>query len=649
LLGQHVRANEVDCGQLVRALLATHNKGQGLAEALLVLDWMDEQCIVPSHQLIAMLLSNTCLDRGDCGNCSSGTGVDVGRRLHARVRGVTNNFLAAALISMYARCGFLEDAVAVFVELITAADGGDYQRQPTSNVTRALVSACRRCGQPGRALLFMRDIDRFGLLRGDEACFQQLAAACGEAGDASGAMILFDYMRQGLLGFTPDTVSCGQLIKACLTGSEPSSSVRPASSQVTNAVRILEWMDRSCVPQTTHHYTMILEACAKNAEIDVGRWLHSRLIRSDSMVPITHDFIGAALISLYAKCGFLEEAVLVYQDFMDRRDREKATGLAPPEDEAPSTRTAMLMALGQHGRGKEALALFNDMTAENPALIDNVLIVAVLNACSHAGLADEALRILQSIEEGHFPRVVISNHHRNCVVDALSRAGRLIEAEHFIHTRIPHPDVITWKTLLGACRNHRNHPDHVTLAERIIHRINKLDPTDVAAGVMLGNIFAGVCRWEDTDKVRQAMHDQDLLKTPGMSWIVNNGQRHVFTVEDNSHPQIKEIHQVLHRLSKLMKDAGFMPNTTVVLRKMPNEEAKIRHLCHHSEKLAIGLGLISTPEGTTLRVYKNLRVCPDCHEATKVISQLTKREIIVRDANRFHHFKEGLCSCNDYW
>lgn len=69
----------------------------------------------------------------------------------------------------------------------------------------------------------------------------------------------------------------------------------------------------------------------------------------------------------------------------------------------------------------------------------------------------------------------------------------------------------------------------------------------------------------------------------------------------------------------------------------------------HSERLAIAFGLLSTPAGSLIRITKNLRVCVDCHNVTKLISKMVRRELIVRDANRFHHFVNGKCSCNDYW
>lgn len=91
-----------------------------------------------------------------------------------------------------------------------------------------------------------------------------------------------------------------------------------------------------------------------------------------------------------------------------------------------------------------------------------------------------------------------------------------------------------------------------------------------------------------------------------------------------------------------------MPDTNSVLHDV-NEEEKKQMVFYHSEKLAIAFGIISVPFGTPIRVIKNLRMCGDCHTATKFISNIVGREIVVRDANRFHHFKDGECSCGNYW
>jgi predicted component of type VI protein secretion system len=97
-----------------------------------------------------------------------------------------------------------------------------------------------------------------------------------------------------------------------------------------------------------------------------------------------------------------------------------------------------------------------------------------------------------------------------------------------------------------------------------------------------------------------------------------------------------------------MKTIGYVPDCSFVLQDVEEDE-KEHILNNHSERLAIAFGIINTPSRTPLHIYKNLRVCGDCHNATKYISKITEREIIVRDSNRFHHFKDGHCSCGDFW
>ena len=94
-----------------------------------------------------------------------------------------------------------------------------------------------------------------------------------------------------------------------------------------------------------------------------------------------------------------------------------------------------------------------------------------------------------------------------------------------------------------------------------------------------------------------------------------------------------------------MKDAGYLPDTEFALHDLDQEQS----LFHHSEKLAIAFGLLSASPGTPLHIIKNLRVYGDCHTVIKSISKLDGRKIMVRDANHFHHFRDGICSCGDYW
>ncbi len=96
-----------------------------------------------------------------------------------------------------------------------------------------------------------------------------------------------------------------------------------------------------------------------------------------------------------------------------------------------------------------------------------------------------------------------------------------------------------------------------------------------------------------------------------------------------------------------MHDAGYVASMKFVQHDLEGEE-KAFHLFHHSEKLAIAFGLVNTTPGSPLRIRKNLQICQDCHTSTKFISKIVGRGIMVRDANRFHHFENGVCSCMNY-
>jgi len=198
--------------------------------------------------------------------------------------------------------------------------------------------------------------------------------------------------------------------------------------------------------------------------------------------------------------------------------------------------------------------------------------------------------------------------------------------------------------LLGACKTYGN----VELGKLAANEFLKLEPKVSSAFVLLSNIYAAAGKWEEVLWVRNMMQERGIRKEPGRSWIEVDNKVHDFVAADTSHPEAKEIYVVLRRLNEKIKAEGYIPDTRLVLRNIDEKDKELA-LCSHSEKLAIAYGLMRTPPAEPIRVYKNLRVCSDCHTATKFISKATQREIVVRDIIRFHHFQDGLCSCGDYW
>ncbi len=204
--------------------------------------------------------------------------------------------------------------------------------------------------------------------------------------------------------------------------------------------------------------------------------------------------------------------------------------------------------------------------------------------------------------------------------------------------------IVTWITLLAACRWHGDVDRAANVAEKAL----EIHPNHPTVFVQLGNIYAAAGKMEEASHVREKMRLLGIKKIPGQSWIEIDGVTHTLYASDSSHPKAAEIDAQWRKVNAELQKLGYIPDTSWVLQNISIEQKKIL-LCKHSEKKAIMLGLISTSPGTPLIIAKNLRMCGDCHEATKLISKVYKREITVRDASRFHHLKDGLCSCDDNW
>ncbi|CAM6028619.1 unnamed protein product [Sphagnum balticum] len=382
-------------------------------------------------------------------------------------------------------------------------------------------------------------------------------------------------------------------------------------------------MQRDGVGLNRITYISILKACASQAHLEEGKQVHCSIIKAGVEIDA---WIGTALIDMYAKCGRLEDARQVFNSMPDRDI---------------VSWNAMIVGLALHGFGKDSLEVFGQMRHEG-IQPDAVTFVGVLSACSHSGLVEEGHAYFSSMYEDH--GITPMGAHYCCMVDLLGRAGQLHEAENFIKTMPIKAHNAVWGALLGACNVHGN----VDIAERAAEHCLGLEPKDAAVYVLLSHVYAGAGMWDSVAKVNLTMAARGVTKEAGVCRIEVNNKLHSFVAEDRTHPQSEEIYAELQKLTRQMKEAGYVPDTRFVMHDV-DEQTKEQAVGHHGEKLAIVYGLISTAPGTTIHLFKNLRICGDCHTATKFISKIVGREIVARDTSRFHHFKDGTCSCGDYW
>lgn len=368
----------------------------------------------------------------------------------------------------------------------------------------------------------------------------------------------------------------------------------------------------------------VLSVCASLANLDHGREIHAQLVRSQFDLDV---YVASVLLTMYIKCGNLVKAKQVFDRFAIKD---------------VVMWNSIITGYAQHGLGEEALRVFHDMHFSG-IMPDDITFVGVLSACSYTGNVKKGLEIFNSMETKY--QVEQKIEHYACMVDLLGRAGKLNEAMDLIEKMPMEADAIIWGALLGACRTHMK----LDLAEVAAKKLLQLEPKNAGPYILLSNIYASQGRWGDVAELRRNMRDRSVSKYPGCSWIVVEKKVHKFTGGDSSgHPEHSEINRILEWLCGLLREAGYYPDRSFVLHDV-DEEEKVQSLGYHSEKLAVAYGILKIPKGMPIRVMKNLRVCGDCHTAIKLIAKVTGREIILRDANRFHHFKDGSCSCQDYW
>ncbi|KAL7597239.1 hypothetical protein Lser_V15G27462 [Lactuca serriola] len=366
-----------------------------------------------------------------------------------------------------------------------------------------------------------------------------------------------------------------------------------------------------------------IKSCAAIASLNHGRQLHAQLIQSGFESSLS---ASNSLITMYARCGVLQDSQSVF--------------LTMPCLDSVSW-NAMIAAFGQHGHGAQAIELFEEMLKED-IVPDRITFLTILSACSHSGLIDQGQRYFNSMKDSY--GITPGEDHYGRLIDLLCRAGKFTEAKNVIEKLPFYPGAPVWEALLGGCRIHGNMELGVEAAERLFELIPDHDGTYI----LLSNMYSNSGKWNDAAQVRNLMRSRGVKKEPACSWIEVDNMVHVFLVDDTKHPEVQKVYEYLEELVSKMRKLGYVPDTKFVLHDMENEQKEYA-LSTHSEKLAVAFGLLKLPSGAMIRVFKNLRICGDCHNAFEFMSQVVERDIVVRDGKRFHHFRNGKCSCGNYW
>ncbi|KAJ8760870.1 hypothetical protein K2173_021908 [Erythroxylum novogranatense] len=513
---------------------------------------------------------------------------------------------------------------------------------PNTFMWNTLIKACAQSNDCKEQVFWLyKKMLEEGLVSADKYTFPFIFKACAYLfalmeGKQAHAQMLKNglesdvYVNNSLIHFY---ASCGCLESARnLFDKMPERSVVSWNAMIDALVQFGEFksaLDMFVMLQEVFEpdgYTMhsVLNACAGLGALSLGIWAHAFWLRKCGAELGKDVVVNNCLVDMYCKCGSVDIAIQVFER-MQGRDL--------------TSWNFMILGLAMHGKGGLALQYFDRMVRLGKFVPNSVTFVGVLSACNHRCMVDEGRRYFDMMVDEY--KIEPQLEHYGCLVDGLARAGLTLEALDLVSRMPLKPDAVIWRSLLDSCCKGNA---SVELGEKMAEQLFESGGGDRSGVyVLLSKVYASASRWDDVGLVRKLMTDNGVRKEPGCSLIEINGVIHELFAGDTSHPQTKEIYQILDVIEERLKSIGYTP--TIV----HESESKQQSLRQHSERLAIALGILCLTPGTPIRIFKNLRVCNDCHTVTRLISKLFNVEIIVRDRARFHHFKDGLCSCMDFW
>lgn len=315
--------------------------------------------------------------------CGDAKALADGRLLHQKIikSGLEGNIvLASILVQMYGKCGSLREARDLFGKMperdhfmwnhmITVhARLGEgkkalplfFQLQqeamiPDKFIFASMLSACASLADLVESKQLHARISG-GEIESDVVVGTALISMYGKSGNLEAARRMFDKM------YWKNMFSWNAMIAAYTQ-----------QGLLENAIQLFEQMQQEGAMANNVTFISILSACANQAAVAEGKRMHTHIVGSSSKSDIVVD---TALISMYGRCGFLEEARYLF-DQMHERD--------------PLSWNTMIAAYVQSGQGEDALRLFDEMQHQI-VMPSKVTFISVLSACASQGaLAEEFL------------------------------------------------------------------------------------------------------------------------------------------------------------------------------------------------------------------------------------------------------------------
>ncbi|XP_057491315.1 pentatricopeptide repeat-containing protein At4g21300-like [Actinidia eriantha] len=260
------------------------------------------------------------------------------------------------------------------------------------------------------------------------------------------------------------------------------------------AIAFFRVMQREKVTVDSITFLSLLHAFSQLGCLDLAKEVHCRVYRvsMEQEIPLVNS-----LITTYGKCGKLNMSSDLFEQMSDR---------------CLTSWNSMIAAYGMHGNCVAAFALFDQMKEEKVGP-DEVTFTSLISVCSHSGLVEQGLCVFRSMQEEY--NIIPSEEHYGCMVDLLSRAGRIEEAYDLLNRLPLRQRSTSLGALLAACRVHGN----PRMGEVIGWQLMDLEPENSSAYGLVSNLYAEGNKWNHAARIRAMAKDRGLKRTPGFSLI----------------------------------------------------------------------------------------------------------------------------------
>ncbi|XP_058080675.1 putative pentatricopeptide repeat-containing protein At3g11460, mitochondrial [Magnolia sinica] len=437
--------------------------------------------------------------------CTQQSDMKQGKAIHAYI--IRNQFepnvvVTTALLELYLQCKLLNVACLLFSKM--------HRRNVVSWNT--MIFGCCQNGFPGTSLNLFHHMLQQDNMAPDATTVVGVIEAISQRGFESEGKYIHDYaihlnldkdefvvnsliaMYAGFGNFDRASLVFDEVNKLSTVTWNAMISEYSRHGLPDKAIAVFHRMKIESVASDSITLLSILPACAHLASLSCGMWIHSIVCKTGYESDV---FVGTALINMYAKCGDIKMARLVFE-----RMGFKTT----------VSWNSMIWGYGMHGNAEEAEKLFLAMQllGLDP---DIVTFLVLISGCSHAGNVQKGRQYfdLMTREYSMSPRI----EHFSSVVDLLSRNGLVQEAFEFIEKMPVAPHTCTWGPLLGACRVQRDIRAGLVAAEKVF----ELDPFHCGYHVLLANMYSESGRWADASMIRSKMRERGVGKQPGWSMV----------------------------------------------------------------------------------------------------------------------------------